>query len=72
MDWITELVKASPSNCAQAEEALNVLFDAKHALRGLKSKFQDDLAQNIADRDLSSEKVKTRINFETKSPKISG
>ena len=48
------------------------MFDAKNALRVLKSKFQDDLAQNIADRDLSSEKVKNASILRIKVPKYHG
>ena len=49
-----------------------MLYDTKNILRVLKTKFQDDLAQNIADRDLSSEKVKNTSLLRIKVPKYHG
>ena len=69
LDWITELIKARPTN-QKAEDVFNTVHDSKNELKMHKSKYQKDLNQEIKNRDLSPEKNKC-ICFESKHTKIS-
>ena len=57
LDWITELIKAGPTNYQKAEDVLNTVHDSKNELKMLKTKYQKDLNQEIKNRDLSPEKI---------------
>ena len=54
LDWITELIKARPIRYQKAE----YVHDTKTKLEILKTKYQEDLNQEIINGDLSPENVK--------------
>ena len=71
LDWITELIKARPTNYQKGDDVLNTIHDSKNELKIVKIKYQKDLNQEIKNRDLSPEKIKKCIRFENKHTKIS-
>ena len=46
--WITELVKACPTNYYPAEGILNLVSNGKNELKILKSNYHENLSQEIA------------------------
>ena len=72
MDWITELVKACPTNYYLAEGILNLVSNGKNELKILKSNYHENLSQEIANRDLSAEKVKNTSVLKINVPKYHG
>ena len=72
LDWITELIKARPTNYQKAEDVLNTVHDSKNELKLLKTKYQKDLNQEIKNRDLSPEKIKNASVLRINIPKYHG
>ena len=72
LDWITELIKARPTNYQKAEDVLNTVHDSKNELKMLKTKYQKDLNQEIKNHDLSPKKIKNASVLRINIPKYHG
>ena len=72
LDWITEVVKACPTNYYTAEGILNLVSNGKNELKILKSNYQENLSQEITNHDLSAEKVKNASVLKINVPKYNG
>ena len=58
LDWITELVKATPLKSPDTTGVLNHVQTEKERLKTLKNSYKETLIQEVKERDLTEEKMK--------------
>ena len=58
LDWITELVKVSPSDYDQTNGILELARNAKNNARESLARYRKDLGQEVKNRDLGSDKIR--------------
>ncbi len=58
LDWITELVKATPLKSPGTTGKLNHVQTEKERLKTLKNSYKETLIQEVKERDLTEEKMK--------------
>ena len=72
LNWITELIKVSPSDYKKTDEVLYKARNAKSNLKKLKDDYQENLEQEIVKRELNSDKIKDSSLLKLDVPKYHG
>ena len=72
LNWITKLVKASPSNYDKTDQILNQCNTAMEKLKSLRILYKQNLDVEMKKRDLSEEKMRNASILGIKLPKFKG
>ena len=72
LDWITELVKVSPSDYDQTNGILELAHNAKYNARESLARYRKYLGQEVKNRDLGSDKIRDTSILSLELPKYRG
>ena len=72
MDWITELVKVSPSDYDQTNGILELAHNVKNNARESLARYRKDLGQEVKNRELGSGKIRDTSILSLELPKYRG